>query len=58
MWGVQVMSVRKIGRTMRGVRSPCNECEEDREHSEECCESRYKCEEDRENRKESWETRV
>ena len=40
MWGMQVMSMRRTGRTLRCVGSPGHECEEDREDSEECGESR------------------
>ena len=40
MCGVQVMGVRRTGRTYRSVGSPGYECEEDREYTEECRESK------------------
>ena len=40
MLEVQAMSVRRTGRTVRSVESPCYECEEDMKKSEEYGESR------------------
>ena len=40
MWGVNVMSMRRTGTTLRSVGSKGYECDEDREDSEEYGESR------------------
>ena len=40
MWGVQVTNVKRTGKTVMSLGSPCYVCEEDIEDSEECGESR------------------